>query len=201
MCVLCYPRGSKGLRKAKTCQLWLWMQNISISFEHKWRQNSCFADQKWGLFRKLKRIYHHFKSPNFCPKSQNMTSFEDMLIIFHELPKLFAKGSRAYMSDANVWQGGKRMTYKQLESFFLSFGAYSDYKGKDAKLCFIFFPPLYLVIRGKWFDRGNPLSYNPKVDVSQHLVLLSLIKETQFKYSRWCFFREFPPGIWQESLA
>ena len=148
MCVLCYPRGSKGLRKAKTCQLWLWMQNISISFEHKWRQNSCFADQKWGLFRKLKRIYHHFKSPNFCPKSQNMVSypsFEDMLIIFHELPKLFAKGSRAYMSDANVWQGGKRMTYKQLESFFLSFGAYSDYKGKDAKLCFIFFsfPPVF----------------------------------------------------------
>ena len=145
MCVLCYPRGSKGLRKAKTCQLWLWMQNISISFEHKWRQNSCFADQKWGLFRKLKRIYHHFKSPNFCPKSQNMSSFEDMLIIFHELPKLFAKGSRAYMSDANVWQGGKRMTYKQLESFFLSFGAYSDYKGKDAKLCFIFlsFPPVF----------------------------------------------------------
>ena len=81
------------------------------------------------------------------------------------------------------------MTYKQLESFFLSFGAYSDYKGKDAKLCFILFPP---VIRGKWFDRGNPLSYNPKVDVSQHLDLLSLIKETQFKYSRWCFFREFP---------
>ena len=72
MCVLCYPRGSKGLRKAKTCQLWLWMQNISISFEHKWRQNSCFADQKWGLFRKLKRIYRHFKSPNFCPKSQNI---------------------------------------------------------------------------------------------------------------------------------
>ena len=51
--------------------------------------------------------------------------------------------------------------------------------------------PLYLVIRGKWFDRGNPLSYNPKVDVSQHLVLLSLIKETQFKYSG-VFFANFP---------
>ena len=64
--------------------------NAAFPFLLNTRATAILKQIKRLKFRNLKR--HH----------PSLLSFEDMITIFHELPKLFAKGSRAYMSDANV---------------------------------------------------------------------------------------------------